>query len=568
VSCCRQARLAPWLEASALILAVLMTAPEARAQTAAPTDFPPLRPSLDNTPTLGPRKPGTPSDEPVPSRVGQLPTFGPPTFGVTPPPTAGAQPPIGIGATGFDSRNLPKKSAKVAAPGAAALAPTPAAAISEARLPQIQNQTRRGATPVDPNAAPALPAPTLTSPTATLPTNANAAAPLPQNLTHKPRPEDTPFDPLGVTAGSFLLRPAIEVSGGYDTNPARTTSGGGASLFSVVAPELKASSNWLRHELTADLHGSYTTYSSEHQLDRPAFDGKIDGRIDVTTRTKINLESRLIVATDNPGSPNIQVGLAKLPVSTDVGWSLGLAQQFNRFDYTFKGSFDRTTYQQSVFTDGSTSSNNDRNFDQPAVELRANYELTPGVKPFLQFDADRRVHDVMFDNFGFDRDSDGLAGKLGTSFELSRILTGELALGYLSRTYRDPTLPRLAGPTLDSSLTWVASALTTVKLKASTTANETTLAGVSGVFTHEIGIEVDHNFRRWLEATLKFTGDRDNYIGSDRLDYRYALSTALTYKLTREWQLKGELRREWLVSNQPGNDYLAYVALVGVRLQR
>src|SRR5437588_404045 len=50
VSCCRQARLAPWLEASVLILAVLMAAPEARAQTAAPTDFPPLRPSLDNTP--------------------------------------------------------------------------------------------------------------------------------------------------------------------------------------------------------------------------------------------------------------------------------------------------------------------------------------------------------------------------------------------------------------------------------------------------------------------------------------------------------------------------------------
>ena len=32
--------------------------------------------------------------------------------------------------------------------------------------------------------------------------------------------------------------------------------------------------------------------------------------------------------------------------------------------------------------------------------------------------------------------------------------------------------------------------------------------------------------------------------------------------------LKGELRREWLTSNQPGNDYQAYVAMLGVRLQR
>ncbi len=92
----------------------------------------------------------------------------------------------------------------------------------------------------------------------------------------------------------------------------------------------------------------------------------------------------------------------------------------------------------------------------------------------------------------------------------------------------------------------MASALTTFKLTAVTSANESTLAGVSGVFTHEVGIEVDHAFRTWLDATLKFTGDRDSYVGSARQDDRYAGSFALTYKLTRELQLKGELRREWL----------------------
>jgi hypothetical protein len=88
------------------------------------------------------------------------------------------------------------------------------------------------------------------------------------------------------------------------------------------------------------------------------------------------------------------------------------------------------------------------------------------------------------------------------------------------------------------------------------------------VFTHELGIEVDHAFRIWLDATLRFTGDRDDYVGSPRQDDRYAASAALIYKLNREWQLKGELRREWLSSNLPGNDYQAYVAMLGVRLQR
>jgi hypothetical protein len=391
---------------------------------------------------------------------------------------------------------------------------------------------------------------------------------VPRTLVRRPVVDDKPFDPLGINAGSLRLRPAIELTGGYDTNPARTYIGGGASNLGIVAPELQVNSNWSRHELTANLRGSYTAYGALPSQDRPAFDGKIDGRIDVTSHTRIDLESRLVVATDNPGSPNIQAGLARLPISADVGGSIGLGQSFNRFDVALKGGIDRTNYQNSVFTDGTTASNDDRNFDQYSAQLRTAYELTPGVKPFVEIDADRRHHDLPFDQSGFDRDSQGRAAKIGSTFELSRILTGQLAFGYLVRSYTDPSLPDIKGPTLDASLTWVASALTTFKLTALTSVSESTVAGVSGEFTHELGIEVDHAFRTWLDGTLKFIGDRDAYVGDARLDKRYAASFALTYKLTREMQLKSELRREWLVSNQAGNNYQAYVALLGLRLQR
>ena len=129
-------------------------------------------------------------------------------------------------------------------------------------------------------------------------------------------------------AGAFTLFPAIELIGGYDTNPAHVPGGGGASLY-TVAPELQAQSNWSRHELKADLRGSYTGYSPDATptLSRPNFNGKVDGRIDVTQDTRIDLGTRLLVATDNPGSPNLQAGLAKLPVFTTFGGSAGIGQQ-------------------------------------------------------------------------------------------------------------------------------------------------------------------------------------------------------------------------------------------------
>ena len=148
---------------------------------------------------------------------------------------------------------------------------------------------------------------------------------------------DDPYAPLGVHAGGFTLFPAVELIGGYDTNPTGGPGGAGALLY-TVAPELRAQSNWSRHEFKADLRGSYTGYSPDTSptLSRPNFNGKLDGRIDVTHDTRIDLATRLLVATDNPGSPNLQAGLAKLPIFATVGGTAGIGQRFSRFDLSVK----------------------------------------------------------------------------------------------------------------------------------------------------------------------------------------------------------------------------------------
>jgi hypothetical protein len=406
------------------------------------------------------------------------------------------------------------------------------------------------------------------------PTSANAAYPVgplgdPPTLPARRRliPDEDFFAPTGFHVGGFVLRPAVETAVGYDSNPARSANGK-SSWYAAVAPELLVNSNWSRHELTANIRGSYTDYENASSLNRPSLDARVNGRLDVTPLTRLDLETRVIVGTDNPGSPNIQAGLAKLPIYTTLGATAGLGQRFNRVEVTLKGGADRTVYQQSTFTDGTTASNADRDFDRYFGELRASYELMPGVKPFVETGVDRRVHDLAIDRSGVRRDSDGRYVKGGTTFELERTLTGDVALGWVERSYEDPTLPRISGVTFDASLTWLASALTTMKLTARTTVDETILIGVSGAFTREIALQIDHAFRRWLIATLKVSGATIDYVGSPREDERYAATALIAYKLTRELWLKGEYRHEWRHSNVAGNDYQADVVLVGARLQR
>jgi hypothetical protein len=376
-----------------------------------------------------------------------------------------------------------------------------------------------------------------------------------------------PYEPIGIRAGSFLLRPSIEVSRGYDSNPARVTNGSG-SQFTVVTPAFEARSQWSTHELGASLRGSYYAYDTASQLNRPAGEGRVFSRIDASRDTNFDLEGRLIVGTDNPGSPNLQADLARFPVYTTTGGTFGVAQRFNRLELVGKGTFDRTVYGNSELTDGTSSSNADRDFNQYGGRLRASYEFFPGFRPFVEIAADKRVHDLKFDRNGIDRNSEALTPMVGSTFEITRILTGEAAVGYQMRRYEDPALQELRGIVADASLTWAATGLTNVKLTATSRAEESTVVGVSGTLRRDAGLQVDHAFRRWMIGTLKLGIGQDQYVGSGRVDNRTSLGAALVYKFTREVSIKGEFTQEWMNSNAPGVDYAASVFMLGLKLQR
>ncbi|MGB7175503.1 MAG: outer membrane beta-barrel protein, partial [Xanthobacteraceae bacterium] len=380
-----------------------------------------------------------------------------------------------------------------------------------------------------------------------------------------------PYEALGLRAGSFIILPAVELSAGWDNNPQHLPGGPGSSTY-LVAPELHVRSDWARNAFTADIIGSYYWYGNDSfqpSLNRPYLNAKFDGRIDVTRDTQILLENRYIVSTDSPGSPNIQANLATLPINTTVGGTVGVEQQFSRWDATLKGTVDRTTYQTSHFVDGESSNNDDRAYDQYAGIFRLAYEIDPGLKPFVEVSDDTRNYDSPVDFFGEDRSSNGASAKLGGEFKLANSsLVGEMAVGYLQRDYHDPTLPNVAGLTLDGSLLWLATGLTSVKFTAVSQVYESTLQGVSASFSRDVSVEVDHALRRWLIATGTFGYGHDDYVGEAREDDRYYAIAGLVYKLNPVVQVKGQLRHDWLTSTQSGNAYQSTSVLLTLRLQR
>lgn len=143
----------------------------------------------------------------APSRIGAIPTYGIP-------------PASGAAEVGFDSLNRTRKKPKLypGAPKPKIVGPgNPPAAAPKAKVAAPVSQSVAGTFPGQPQR-------------------------------RRLKLDDDPFANVGFHTGTFLTKAAVELWGGYNTNPGRITTPKG-SAFYTVAPELLIASDWERHSL-------------------------------------------------------------------------------------------------------------------------------------------------------------------------------------------------------------------------------------------------------------------------------------------------------------------------------
>jgi hypothetical protein len=381
----------------------------------------------------------------------------------------------------------------------------------------------------------------------------------------RPQPEADPYAPVGIRVGSFLLRPALEISGGYDTNAARSpTRPKGSPVYRTEA-ELRGNSDWSQHRLDFELRGVYSGFTSVDNVNRPEGDARIALRLDVTRDLTIDSELRSRVETESATSINLPgAATGRTPFYTNQA-SLGATQRFGRLSIGLRGIVDRTIYG-GVEAAGVEISQESRNLWGYGLRLRAGYELTPGITPFVEAGVDRRSYDSERDASGFRRSSQGAVARVGTTFELARTLTGEIAAGYTMRHYEDARLAALKSPTLDGLLTWSISPLTTLQGRAQTEIVETTVANSSGAVAYRGTLTLTHAFLRNFTATATLGMSQTDYQKISRAETTITGGLRLEYKINRMFALRTSYAYENFRVNAAGENYHAHTFLMGLRL--
>ena len=172
------------------------------------------------------------------------------------------------------------------------------------------------------------------------------------------------------------------------------------------------------------------------------------------------------------------------------------------------------------------------------------------------------------DHNGLARSSVALAGRVGVAFDHGPLLTGEVSVGTRQEDFDDASLATLRALTVDGSLVWSPTELTTVTFDASTALNPSVDLASSGSVTRDGSVEVAYAWRRNVTFTGNASIGNERFQGTGQVDNTYDLGAGVTWKINRGLQLTAGYVHEWLVSTDATTDYQSDAVKVELRAQR
>ena len=377
----------------------------------------------------------------------------------------------------------------------------------------------------------------------------------------RPHPD---YDPLGVRAGSFIVLPKVDLGEYFDSNVYSIDSGVKSDFYTDVAPDVLIDSDWENHALDLDLGGDMKRYASQVSENVTNAHAIANGRLDVLNEVYILGGGQYQLAHEDRTSPNSIVG-QKNPTEYQVaGLGLGYVHEPGRLGFRIDAIGNYFTYNNAQTATGATIVETDRNRFDYAVKPRLEYEIVPNYKAFVQASGSWSTYQSTFDQFGFKRDSSGWEADAGTAIDVTNLITGEIYAGYLDQYYADPRFKTAGGIGLGTNLLWTVTELTSVRLGASRSMQETivnngaggaALVEASSDLTTAATLSVEHELLRNVLLQAGLTYGQDDFQGITRLDNTYGANAEARYLINRVWTASLDLSYQDRVSNQSVNNY-------------
>lgn len=373
----------------------------------------------------------------------------------------------------------------------------------------------------------------------------------------------TAYDPVGIGVGGFRLFPSVQGKLTYDDNIFLREGNVVGDEIVTVAPSIRAQSNWSSNSLNLYASSTLRRYLSNKDQNSEEYQAQLDGRLDIQPSwiaTGTAGYGHLIEPRGTAGNDFV----TGEPVRYDHYVAAArTAKAFSRIAFSGGISGDRYRYQ-DLHSGGLSLDQSFRNHDTIAANFRLDNRIGSTSNLFIS----GSVNHIRYDNQQ-SRNSNGYSVLAGIKFEVTRLLHGEAAVGYISQSFKDPRFRNFGGLNFNANLVYEPTRLTTFRLRANRSITDSALVGVPGVLQSQVRFEAEHELLRRLILSAYVEGDREVYRGLDRRQNRYYAGAGVRYYLSQHLAatLSYDRQQQSFAGSVPGNKYHGNRATIAILVQ-
>lgn len=340
----------------------------------------------------------------------------------------------------------------------------------------------------------------------------------------------------GIRIGTMILRPTI--SQGINSQSERQDGIREHRTYLTTSARGTLDSDWSRHALRITADGKL-----EHNLGGSDLSKQPQANIDADLRLDLggDIEAHVLggyrLEKEDVNSPNAIGGVQSQGTEHRVNFGGSVQKEFGTLRALAALDVSRTSYDDAKDFSGNAISLKERDRNEAMLRARLGYELSPALIPFLEVNGGVTRYDQKFDTAGYQRSSRTLGAKLGAEVNRGEKLSGELAVGYLTRSYDDGRLDSLGAVSIDALANWSPQRGTDVTLALRTTLDDFSNSSDSGWANYQFRAGLTHQIRSDLIGRLTAQAEYRNAQNVTE----YLTGAGLTYSLNRYVDLTADL---------------------------
>ncbi|MEP3232586.1 MAG: outer membrane beta-barrel protein [Hyphomicrobiales bacterium] len=373
--------------------------------------------------------------------------------------------------------------------------------------------------------------------------------------------DPAPFDPIGIRAGRFILRPSLQTAVGYTSNSIQDTGGSGSVFISNQAA-VAIETDLARHAAGLQIDANVDHFESgEDSLD---IDININGNVRYDIDNDTSVTGLLSV---NIGEDDLN-GIADDPLEGTVIGTLQLDHRLRQFDTRTQVRGSRNI--NGSFTDGAgvSFSQDDQNSYLVGFNFRGTLRRGGTFSPFVEGDVSREFFDEGAGGVGEGPDVTGLRGVIGTEIARGDKLNGEISIGYGQNYVDTAGIEDFGGIIAEANLVWSPQRLSTITFNAATAFDAFPSVATPGDTTYNFTVLGTRQVKENLEASVGGGVLVQVDGGPGGTDVTYSANAGVAYSLNRNVALTADYTFAREFSADGLGDFTSNSIAVGLRLER